>query len=95
MLLFSLMTITSCQKDDGNSREEQQEIISDEFSEYNGNTDFNLQECFGMSNINVIYNLTSLGAVGEYININFSGTYKDYDENPYTVSDVIHILRDL
>ena len=38
-------------------------------------TGFNIQECISMSNTNnnVTYNLTSLGAVGEYIDINFSG----------------------
>ena len=63
----------------------------------NGDTGFSLQECFDMSNTNnnVIYNLTSLGAVGEYIDINFSGTYEDYDGNPHTVSGVVHVLRDL
>ena len=62
----------------------------------NSDTGFNLQECFGMSNTNnnVIYNLTSLGAVGEYIDINFSGTYEDYDGNPHSVSGVVHVLRD-
>ena len=96
MLLFSLMTITSCQKDDGNSRGEQQEIISDEFSEYNGNTDFNLQECFGMSNTNnnVIYNLTSLGSVGEYIDINFSGTYEDFNGNSHSITGIVHVFGD-
>ncbi len=59
-------------------------------------TGFNIQECLELSNTNnnVIYNLTSLGAVGEYIDINFSGTYEDYDGIPHSVTGVVHVLRD-
>ena len=59
-------------------------------------TGFNIQECIDMSNTNnnVTYNLTSLGAVGEYIDINFSGAYEDYNGNPHTINGVVHVLRD-
>lgn len=59
-------------------------------------TGFNIQECLALSNTNnnIIYNLTSLGVVGEYIDINFSGTYEDYDGNPHSITGVVHVLRD-
>ncbi|MFK7833513.1 MAG: hypothetical protein AB8B52_09565 [Winogradskyella sp.] len=59
-------------------------------------TGFNIEECIQMSqtNNNVIYNLTSLGAVGEYIDINFGGTYEDFNGMPHTVNGVVHVLRD-
>lgn len=62
----------------------------------NDDTGFNLQECFDMSNTNnnVTYNLTSLGAVGEYIDINFGGTYEDQAGNSHTINGVVHVLRD-
>lgn len=60
------------------------------------NTGFNLEECLGISNVNnnIIYNLTSLGSVGEYIDINFNGTYEDYEGNTHTISGMVHVLRD-
>jgi len=60
------------------------------------NTGFNLEECMGISNVNnnIIYNLTSLGSVGEYMDINFNGTYEDYQGNTHTISGVVHALRD-
>jgi len=60
------------------------------------NTGFNLEECLGISNVNnnIIYNLTSLGSVGEYMDINFNGTYEDYQGNTHTISGVVHALRD-
>ncbi|WP_299554098.1 hypothetical protein [Seonamhaeicola sp.] len=59
-------------------------------------TGINIGECIGISqtNNNIIYNVTALGDVGEYIDINFSGTYEDYNGNPHTISGVIHVLRD-
>lgn len=65
-------------------------------SEDNNETGFSLQECFNMSNSNnnIIYNLTTLGAVGEYIDINFSGTYEDFDGAAHSLSGVVHVLRD-
>ncbi|WP_353779608.1 hypothetical protein [Winogradskyella sp. 3972H.M.0a.05] len=59
-------------------------------------TGFNLIECFFMSNENnnVIYNLNTLGEVGEYIDINFSGDYEDFLGNPHTITGIIHALRD-
>ena len=46
------------------------------------------------TNNNVIYNLTSLGEVGEYIDINFSGDYIDFSGNPHTINGIIHVVRD-
>ena len=59
-------------------------------------TGFNIQECLGMSgeNNNIVYNLTTIGAIGDYIDINFSGTYEDYEGNPHTITGVIHVYRD-
>lgn len=68
------------------------------FFDWNDNTDtgFNIAECINMSNINnnVTYNLTTIGQIGEYIDVNFSGSYEDYDGNPRTISGVVHVLRD-
>jgi hypothetical protein len=59
-------------------------------------TGFFIGECLSVSNTdnNIIYNLTSLGAVGEYIDINFSGTYLDYNNEPHSITGVVHVLRD-
>ncbi|MBC3847431.1 hypothetical protein H8K90_13630 [Winogradskyella echinorum] len=69
-----------------------------DFFDWNDNTDtgFNIAECINMSNINnnVTYNLTTIGQIGEYIDVNFSGSYEDYDGNPHTISGVVHVLRD-
>jgi hypothetical protein len=46
------------------------------------------------NNNNIIYNVTSFGEVGDYVDINFSGDYLDYDGNPHTISGIIHVLRD-
>lgn len=57
---------------------------------------FNIQECIEMSNTNnsIVYNLTTLGELGEYIDINFSGTYEDYEGNSHSINGVVHVLRD-
>lgn len=59
-------------------------------------TGFNIIECINMSetNNNVIYNLTSFGEIGGYIDINFSGDYEDYEGVPHTIVGVIHVIRD-
>lgn len=59
-------------------------------------TGFFIGECISVSdtNNNIVYNLNALGNVGEYIDINFSGDYEDYDGNPHTINGVIHVLRD-
>lgn len=47
-------------------------------------------------NNDINFHVTKLGDVGEYIDINFSGSYADY-ENDFvirTVSGTIHVLRD-
>ncbi|OUR92626.1 hypothetical protein A9Q87_06175 [Flavobacteriales bacterium 34_180_T64] len=53
-------------------------------------------ECLGISetNNNIIYNLTSLGEEGDYVDINFSGDYEDFLGLPHTISGVIHVIRD-
>lgn len=54
-----------------------------------------LTECIGMSGTNnVVFNLTTFGDVGEYIDINFSGDYEDYNGNAHTITGVIHVIRD-
>ena len=59
-------------------------------------TGFNIQECINISdtNNNITYNLTSFGAVVEYIDINFSGTYEDYDGASHSINGIVHVLRD-
>ena len=59
-------------------------------------TGINIGECIGISenNNNIVYNVTALGEVGEYIDINFSGNYEDRNGNPHTISGVIHVIRD-
>ncbi|MCT4630890.1 hypothetical protein [Winogradskyella sp.] len=59
-------------------------------------TGFFIGECLSVSNENnnITYNLTALGDVGEYIDINFSGSYEDWDGNPHTITGVVHVLRD-
>jgi len=61
-----------------------------------GDTGFIIGECLNMSdeNNNITYNLTALGEVGEYIDINFSGSYEDWDGNSHTINGVVHVLRD-
>lgn len=59
-------------------------------------TGFNITECINMSstNNNITYSLTALGEVGEYIDINFSGSYEDFQGNPHTITGIVHVLRD-
>lgn len=59
-------------------------------------TGINIGECIGISanNNNITYNVTALGNVGDYIDINFGGDYEDYDGNTHTISGVIHVIRD-
>jgi len=47
-----------------------------------------------LSSTNITFNLSKLGNVGDYIDINFSGNYNDPQGNPHTISGVIHVLRD-
>ena len=55
-----------------------------------------ITSCFTVSSLNnnIIYNLNSFGEVGEYIDLNFSGDYEDYQGNAHTITAVIHVLRD-
>ncbi len=64
--------------------------------ETENDTGINIGECIGVSenNNNITYNVTAFGAVGEYIDINFSGDYEDYNGNPHTITGIIHVLRD-
>lgn len=59
-------------------------------------TGINIGECISVSenNNNIIYNVTALGDVGEYIDINFSGDYEDRNGNSHTINGVIHVIRD-
>ena len=43
---------------------------------------------------NIVYNLNTLGEVGEYIDINFSGSYTDSQNVAHTINGVIHVIRD-
>jgi len=57
---------------------------------------FIFSECPDISNTNnnIIYNLTSLGNVGEYIDVNFSGSYEGFYGDSHTITGVIHVIRD-
>ncbi|WP_296382542.1 hypothetical protein [Winogradskyella sp.] len=59
-------------------------------------TGFFIGECISVSdtNNNITFNLSALGEVGEFIDINFSGDYEDYDGNPHTITGVVHVYRD-
>lgn len=59
-------------------------------------TGFFIGECLNVApeNNNITYNLTALGDVGEYIDVNFTGSYEDYQGNPHTITGVVHVLRD-
>lgn len=46
------------------------------------------------TNINITYNLTALGEVGEFIDINFNGSYEDNDGITHTINGEVHVLRD-
>jgi len=66
-----------------------------DFNDIN-DTGFFIGECLSVSNTNnmISFNLNTLGNVGEYIDINFSGAYEDYNNQPHTITGVIHVLRD-
>jgi hypothetical protein len=59
-------------------------------------TGFFIGECINISstNNNITYNLNTLGNVGEYIDVNFTGSYEDFDGNTHTITGVVHVLRD-
>ncbi len=60
--------------------------------------DFDWVECddiFDIStNINITFNLSAIGEVGEFIDINFNGSYEDFDGNTRTINGIVHVLRD-
>ncbi|WP_339624910.1 hypothetical protein [uncultured Winogradskyella sp.] len=69
----------------------------DSYSFNNPNdTGFFIGECLSVSdtNNNIVYNLSALGDVGDYIDINFSGTYEDFNGLAHTITGVVHVLRD-
>ncbi|BAO74972.1 hypothetical protein [Winogradskyella sp. PG-2] len=57
---------------------------------------FFIGECLSVSNENneITYNLTSIGEVSDYIDINFTGAYEDYNGDPHTITGVVHVYRD-
>lgn len=61
-----------------------------------GDTGFFIGECLSVADENndITYNLTALGDVGEYIDINFSGSYEDWNGNAHTINGIVHVLRD-
>jgi len=42
----------------------------------------------------IIYHITSVGEIGEYIDINFSGSFEDTNGIPHTIVGVAHVIRD-
>lgn len=66
-----------------------------DFSDQN-DTGFFIGECLNIAeaNNNIVYNLTSLGTVGEYIDVNFSGSFEDFSGNQRTITGIVHVLRD-
>ncbi len=61
-----------------------------------GETGFFIGECISVSDTNntITYNLSALGEVGDYIDINFTGSYEDFSGNPHTIIGIVHVLRD-
>ena len=57
---------------------------------------FFIGECLSVSNENneITYNLTSIGEVSDYIDINFTGAYEDYNGDSHTITGVVHVYRD-
>jgi len=43
---------------------------------------------------NIVFNLTQVGAVGGYIDMNFSGTYVGQDGQTHTITGVAHAVRE-
>ncbi len=41
----------------------------------------------------IVFNLTHVGAVGEYVDLNFSGTYVGQDGQTHTITGVAHAIR--
>jgi len=41
----------------------------------------------------VVFNVTSFGDVGEYIDINFAGNYDDFEDVSHSITGTIHVLR--
>ena len=47
------------------------------------------------ANNEIILNLNSYGTtIGDYIDIDFGGSYFDYQGNPHTINGVVHVKRD-
>lgn len=58
---------------------------------------FDIEECFDIDDSglpNITFNLNSIGNIGEYIDMSFSGTYPDSSGNLHSISGIIHVLRD-
>jgi hypothetical protein len=45
------------------------------------------------SNSNIIYNLTQFGAIGQYIEMNFNGSYTD-QLGAHTITGIVHMIRE-
>lgn len=60
------------------------------------NSGFWMGQCLDISdtNNNITFNLSSLGAINEFVDINFSGTYEDSSGVEHTITGIIHVLRD-
>lgn len=46
------------------------------------------------ANVDIIVNVNSIGEIDEFIDINFNGSYEDFDGNNHTIDGVVHVLRD-
>ncbi len=66
-----------------------------DFNDVN-DTGFFIGECLSVSNDNnnITYNLSDIGEVGEYIDINFTGNYEDSNGDPHTITGIVHVYRD-
>ena len=55
-----------------------------------------LGECLNLNvwENDIIYHITSVGEIGEYIDINFSGSFEDTNGMPHTIIGVAHVIRD-
>lgn len=68
----------------------------DEFYFPTSNNSNNCQEVSNPNDpdYNILVFVTLIGEVGEYVDLNFNGTYSDSSGNPHSINGVAHILRD-
>ncbi|MGL2967102.1 hypothetical protein [Flavobacterium sp. XGLA_31] len=61
---------------------------------YIGNSGSNSILGNNSNNINIQFNLSTVGNIGEYIDMTFNGTYQDSNNVTHTLTGTVHVLRD-